>query len=122
MEHDQLKELLKKIETAERIDPQLESAVLDVLNNAFPEKAIWKAHQAKILEATDEVLRLVAIVLPNWSISLKGFADEVDGHWTCTLRESGVLDDDETIGIGRAPNLSLAIIAALLEVIILRKE
>ncbi len=122
MEHNQLKDLLEKIEKAETIDQELETAVLDGMNNAFPEKAVWKAHQSKSLEATDEVLRLLAILLPDWSISLKGFANDEDGRWTCTLRESGVLDDDEVIGIGRSPNLPLAIIAALLEVTILRKE
>lgn len=122
MEHGQLTELLEKIETAEQLDQELESAVLDGMNSAFPGKAVWTAHQAKILEATDEVLRLVDIVLPNWSISLKGFANEADGRWTCTLRETGVLDNDEMIGIGRAPNLPLAIIAALLKVTILRTD
>ena len=122
MKHDKLTALLEQIETAERLDQDLEKAILDGMNSAFPQKEIWKAHQTKKTVATDEVLRLVDIVLPNWSISLKGFANDEDGRWKCTLRESGVLDDDEIIGIGRAPHISLAIIAALLKVTIQRQE
>lgn len=122
MEQDQLTDLLAKVEAVERLDQELESAVLDGMTSAFPGKAVWSAHQTKTLEATDEVLRLINIVLPNWSISLKGTADEADGRWTCTLRETGVLDNDEIIGIGRAPNLPLAIIAAMLKVTILQKR
>ena len=122
MENVQLQELLEKIEAAERLDQELESAVLDGMNNAFPGKAVWSAHRDRVLEATDEVLRLVDIILPDWSITLKGFANEANGRWTCTLREGGVLDNDEVIGVGSAPNLPLAIIAALLKVTILRND
>ncbi len=122
MEHDLLKDLLETIENADRLDPDLEVAVLDGMNAAFPGKAIWAAHQPSPLEATDEVLRLVDIVLPNWSISLTGLANETDGRWTCTLREIGVLDNDEIIGVGKAPSISLAIIAAVLKVAILRAK
>ena len=66
MEHDQLKELLKKIETAEQLDQELESAVLDGMNNAFPGKAVWTAHQAKILEAKDISIRIVS--MPSWEL------------------------------------------------------
>ncbi len=122
MEHDLLKGLMEKIENAERLDPELEEAVLDGMNAAFPGKAVWAAHQPSPLEATDEVLRLVDTVLPNWSISLTGLANETDGRWTCTLRETGVLDNDEIIGVGKAPSISLAIIAATLKIAILRDK
>lgn len=122
MEHDLLMGLMEKIENADRLDPELEEVVLDGMNAAFPGKAVWAAHQASPLEATDEVLRLVDTVLPNWSISLTGHTNNEDGRWTCTLRETGVLDNDEMIGVGKAPSISLAIIAATLKIAILRDK
>ncbi len=122
MEHNPLKDLMEKIENADRLDAELEVAVLDGMNAAYPGKAVWAAHQASPLEATDEVLRLVDTVLPNWSISLTGLANDEDGRWTCTLRETGVLDNDEMIGVGKAPSISLAIIAAILNISILRDK
>jgi len=122
MKHDQLKHLMEKIEDADQLDSELEAAVLDGMNTAFPGKAVWAAHQENPLEATDEILRLMDIVLPNWSISLTGLANETNGRWVCTLRETGGLDNDAMIGIGKAPTISLAIIAAMLKIAIIRNK
>lgn len=69
------------------------------------------------LASTEMVLHLTDLVVPGWTIQLRGKAIEPDGHWSCTLRSSGSRDNDEYIGRGQAPNLTSAILAATLRVI-----
>lgn len=64
---------------------------------------------------------LIGQTLPGWSMAIEGMV-AVGGGWTCTLRDTGLRDDDEVIGIGTAAIPPLAIILALLQVLIIRSN
>jgi hypothetical protein len=122
MDHDQMQKLAERIERASTIDPELASQIFEGLKSAFPDESRAMEPEASLIESTDSVLELIDTMLPGWEISLRGFAREPDGHWRCTLRESTASDDDEVIGIGRAPALPLAMLLALLRIADLRLQ
>jgi len=68
------------------------------------------------LEPVEEVLHLIDLCLPGWSIQLTGKAMEPDGHWRCSLRETRGSDEIEIVGLGTGPVVALALLEALLNV------
>lgn len=68
------------------------------------------------LDSTDQIFSLVHLMLPGWTISLKGKAWKPNGHWVCSLRKTSSRDNDEFVGVGRAPTLPHALLSALLRV------
>jgi hypothetical protein len=116
MNRDQMQALAARIEGAASLDLDLAVATLEGLRTALPQARSDLRPGA--VESTDAALHLVARLLPDWSVALSGTAHEPEGHWTCTLRPSGARDDEEVIGIGRAPTPPLALIAALLRVVV----
>ena len=88
---------------------------LEALAHTFP-GATAEVDAASLLGSTDAALRLVDAALTGWDIMLQGVAREPDGHWICTLRRMRSSDDDEVLGVGRAPALPHAICGALLHV------
>ena len=63
---------------------------------------------------TQEAIHIADEAYPNWVINLHGRANDKDGHWRCTLRETDAFDKDAVIGAGRSPVLSQAILAAVI--------
>ncbi len=120
MNRDQVQALADRIQGAAALDLDLAVATLEGLRTALPRAA--SDLRPSVVESTDAALHLVARTLPNWSVALSGTAHESDGHWTCTLRPSGARDDEEVIGIGRAPTAPLALIVALLHVVIIQAK
>jgi hypothetical protein len=116
MNRDQMQALANRIEGAASLELDLAVATLEGLRAALPQAG--SDLRPGVVESTDAALHLVARALPNWSVALSGTAHEPAGRWTCTLRPSGARDDEEVIGIGRAPTPPLALIAALLRVVI----
>ncbi len=110
-----LLELADKIEAALEVDPALAQEVFDAIN------ALEATGEAELavsnLDSTDELLSLVTVVLPGWTIGLKGKAWQPNGHWTCSLRKTSSRDSDEYIGVGRAATLPHALLGALLRVL-----
>ena len=53
--------------------------------------------------STDALLHAIDLIVPSWSIHLRGSALEPDGHWQCTLRRSEDRDNDEFVGTGKGP-------------------
>ncbi|MDI3338086.1 hypothetical protein QKW60_16885 [Defluviimonas aestuarii] len=102
------------------LSPETAAAVLALIRPLVPVKDRWPADRMPAIQSSDEVIHLVDLALPDWSISLKGRTNDTDGHWTCTLRRSDTLDDDLLIGIGRGPALPRAILAAMVRVAALR--
>jgi hypothetical protein len=88
---------------------------------AFPDRPVWRGAELRALGSTDAVLGLVAEALPSWSVHVSGHSAASAGRWTCTIRETGVRDDDELIGVGKAATLPDAVTAALLRIIALRE-
>ena len=77
----------------------------------------------KDLGTTEGAILIADDAFPNWSVNIHGRANNKDGHWHCTLRESDGRDNDAAIGSGRSPVLAQAILAAVLRVsMILKKE
>lgn len=114
MKSDQMQALLDRIEGASSLEVELAVETLEGLSAALPQARADL--RPGMVESTDSALHLVTRTLPNWSVALSGTAHEPDGRWTCTLRPSGARDDEEVIGIGRAPTAPLALIAALIRV------
>jgi hypothetical protein len=58
---------------------------------------------------------------PNWSIHIRGRANDRDGRWRCTLRENDNRDSDAVIGIGWSPVLGQAVLAAVIRLTMAQK-
>lgn len=106
--------LAEKVERAEQDSRVLASEVAEALSGAFPDVRRGDVPDAALLDATEAALHVVHRAVPGWEISLRGVALEPDGHWHCTLRETGETDDDAVIGFAEAPSPPRAVIAALL--------
>ncbi|HPG22125.1 MAG TPA: hypothetical protein PLH75_04995 [Amaricoccus sp.] len=118
MSGKEIQALVDRIEAASHADLPLGLAVLEGL--AASGHAAGAT--AGVADSADAALRLVASELPGWSVSLSGAARLPDSQWTCTLRESGARDDDEVIGVARAPTAALALVGALLRVFAIRQK
>lgn len=74
------------------------------------------------LATTDGALLVADEAYPNWSVNIHGRANDRDGHWRCTLRESDSRDNDLAVGHGRSPVLAQSILAALLRLSMVLKK
>jgi hypothetical protein len=108
-----LQALSTRVNTAEDIDQALLREAAEELRAVFPHAP---EHPELLSEPTEAVLWLVDRCLPGWTITLRGTATEPDGHWHCSLRQSGDRDDDAVIGNATAPTVSLALLRALVAV------
>ena len=120
MNVEQIHDLVERIETAEWPDAALGAAVLESVKSVCPDQAGLITPESRLLESTDAALHLVTLKVPEWSITLQGYAHEPDSQWTCTIREGTVSDDDDLIGIGKGPTPSLALLSALLRIGVIR--
>ncbi|MES2915277.1 MAG: hypothetical protein V4753_09190 [Pseudomonadota bacterium] len=67
-------------------------------------------------ELVGQLLHAIDLCLPGWTIQLTGKAQEPDGHWRCSLRETRGSDEIEVIGIGTGRVVEVALLEALLHV------
>lgn len=111
--------LAARIESGTDMDSATADATISALRGLLPEGA-----QVGIgkFESSDAVVRLIDEALPTWSITAEGIANDRNGHWHCYLRRSRGRDNDEMIGIGKGPQLRLALLAALLRVLAYRAQ
>jgi hypothetical protein len=122
METKSLASVIEKIKQAGKVDADLFTQAVEAMKAAFPNEDFADAEHLIERDPTEAVLSLVEEHLPNWTISLRGKAREIDGEWTCTLRKSGSRDDDAVIGLGSGPTLSLAVLSAILKASLWRAE
>lgn len=108
--------LADRIETTAGKTHLVGGEVIRALNAAFGSAASAFEDEQALLQSTDAALRAIDATIPGWEISVRGLASEPDGHWTCSLREASVTDDDAVIGLGRSPVLANSLIAALLRI------
>ena len=120
MTKEELHALAARLEGGEGLDPEGAGRVAGLIGAAFPNRPVWQSSHAVALHSTDAVPCLVAEALPSWSVHVTGHSARAAGRWTCTIRETGVRDDDELIGVGKADTLPYAVMVALLKVIELR--
>lgn len=66
------------------------------------------------ISTTDGAMVVADQAFPNWVVHIHGRANDRDGHWHCTLRETDARDNDSAIGSGRSPVLAQAVLAAVL--------
>lgn len=92
------------------------------LASAWPPTEAVPAFDPDLTESFDKAFALIGQTLPEWKVVLQGVAATARGDWICTLRESGLRDDVEVIGVGRAATAPLAMIVALLQVLISRSK
>ena len=115
MTEDQLTALEQRLAAAAPAD--LAAMAVGWLESAWPKDGQSPAFDPALAVSLDKALQLTVETFPNWVIALQGTAHPTIGHWTCTLRKSGLRDDYEMIGIGSAPTAPLAMIMALQRVI-----
>lgn len=116
----ELLELADRLETAESLGTDLSLQALLALRESFPTEAAAGHVAADIVTSSDALVEMVNAALPGWHFSIHGRARHTLGAWSCSLRRSDVLDDDEILGTGEARSLSLAILAAVFRVAALR--
>jgi hypothetical protein len=111
MKDPELDILIKELETVREISIADFDGVLHALAFLLPAVALPDASR---IGTTDQAILIADEAYPNWSIHIRGRANDSDGHWRCTLRENDSRDSDAAIGTGRSPVLGQAILAALL--------
>ena len=121
MARQELHAAAARIEAGEVPDREMAGQIADLLASAVPGRPLWRGAMAGALGSTDAALALVAEALPSWSVHLSGASATVAERWTCTIRETGVRDDDELIGVGKAETPAAAVAAALLKAIAMRR-
>jgi hypothetical protein len=105
--------VMTRVKGASALDSPLLAEVTGVVRRVFPSVP---APAKPVLEPVEEVLHLIDLALPGWSIQLTGKATEPDGHWRCSLRETRGSDEIEVVGLGTGPVVALAMLEALLSV------
>ena len=116
MAYAELRTLAAKVEVAESFGADLAAEVDQGLRARYP----WADREGYIPDgigsSTDALAALVVAVLPGWHFSIHGRARPLTGPWSCSLRRSDVLDNDEVVGVSEACSLSQAVLAAILQV------
>lgn len=120
MTKDDLHQLAATLELDDSTGADDAGRLMRAIGDAFPGRSLPQTPRGNAFGSTDALLALVAGELPSWSLHLSGASATVKGRWTCTIRETGVRDDDELIGVGKAASPARAVAAALLKVIALR--
>lgn len=97
-------------------EPTVTAAVLDeaavLVRRVFP-----KTPEVTVGDdLVGQLLHMIDVCLPGWTIQLTGKAQEPDGHWRCSLRETRGSDEVEVIGLGTGRAVDLALLEALLHV------
>ncbi|MCU0902510.1 MAG: hypothetical protein MUE83_01370 [Tabrizicola sp.] len=105
--------VMQRVKSAAALDNALLTEAAGVVRRVFPSVP---APRNPVLEPLEEVLHLVDLALPGWSIQLTGKAIEPNGHWRCSLRETRGSDEIDLVGLGTGPVAALALLEALLNV------
>jgi hypothetical protein len=116
MAQDELLDLAKQVESVRALDARLGAAALHALRAGFPAEAAAGLIPDGAASSADALLALAMAALPGWHFKIHGKARPA-GEWTCSLRRSDVLDDDEILGTGDADSLPLALLAAVLRIL-----
>ncbi len=116
MAQNELLALATQVESVRGMDAKLGAAVLHALRAGFPAEAAVGLIPDGAATSADSLLALVMAALPGWHYKIHGKARPA-GEWTCSLRRSDVLDDDEILGTGDADSLPQALLAAVLRIV-----
>lgn len=122
MNDPELEILIERLETGANLTVADFDAVVHALAFLVPGAAAKESAVAERIGSADGAIHVVDDAFPNWVITLRGRANDKDGHWRCTLRESDSRDSDAAIGSGRSPVLAQAILAAVLRLAMILKK
>lgn len=113
MSKTEISALMTRVKAAASLDDNLLAEAAAALRRVFPKVS---APSTSAGEPVEQALHLVDICLPGWTIQLTGKAQEPNGHWRCSLRQSRGSDEDEVIGLGSGTMVAMALVEALLDV------
>jgi hypothetical protein len=114
MKSPELDALIMELETRHDLSVADFEGVAHGLAFLLPETIRLDSHLAQRLGTSDEAIRIADHAFPDWAVHIHGRANDKDGHWRCTLRESDSRDNDAVIGTGRSPVLGQAILSAVM--------
>ncbi|MCK0097398.1 hypothetical protein MWU60_17610 [Yoonia sp. F2084L] len=118
MQDPELDVLIKELETTRDMSIADFDGVIRALAFLLPKVDLPAADRIGL---TDQAILIADEAYPNWSIHIRGRANDRDGHWHCTLRENDSRDSDAIIGIGHAAVLGQAILAAVMRLAMVQK-
>jgi hypothetical protein len=114
MKDPELDILINELESQTDLTMADYDGIAHALNYLLPDSVSDEATAPQRISTTDGAMLVADDAYPNWAVHIHGRANDRDGHWRCTLRESDIRDSDAAIGAGRSPVLSQAILAAVL--------
>lgn len=122
MKDPELDILIAELETNRAMTIAGFDGVVHALAYLLPDTITPGTVRATQIDTTDEAMLIADDAYPNWSVHIRGRANDKDGHWRCTLRESDSKDSDSVIGTGRSPVLAQAILAAVMRLAMAQKK
>ncbi|OAN77316.1 hypothetical protein A8B78_14400 [Jannaschia sp. EhC01] len=114
MKDPELDVLISQLETRSDLSIAEFDAVIGAFAFLLPGKLPENVATPQRAATTDGAMLIADEAYPNWTVHIHGRANDRDGHWHCTLRESDTRDSDAAIGSGRSAVLAQAILAATL--------
>lgn len=114
MQNQELQLLIETLEERSDLGPADFDGVAHALGFLLPEVPIDSQSLGHPIDSADGAVLIADRAYPNWSIHIRGRANDKDGHWRCTLREGDTRDNDAVVGAGRSPVLAQAILAAVM--------
>lgn len=112
MKDPELTVLIEELETRSDLSVADFDGIARGLTFLFSDRESLAGLSAQDVSGAEQAIHIADLAFPNWSVNIHGRANEKDGHWRCSLRESDTKDNDAVIGFGRSPVLSQAILAA----------
>lgn len=113
MSKHEIQDLIRSLKGIETLEAARVAQAADALRRVFPATPDPATGGA---DPVHQLLHMVDVCLPGWTIQLTGKASEPDGHWRCSLRETRGSDEVEVIGLGTGRVVELALLEALLHV------
>lgn len=114
MKDPELDILINQLETCADLSIAEFDAVSGALGFLLSDGSLDTEPTPQRIATTDGAMLITDEAYPNWTVHIHGRANDKNGHWHCTLRESDTRDNDAVIGSGRSPVLAQAILAATL--------
>lgn len=112
-----LKALADALEAESEVSPEAAENIAAALRGRLPDEIV-DAMDAKALNQTDFVLKMLDAGLHGWVIHTTGRARIPNGAWNCSLRKSDSRGDDAFLGHAKGPNLPNVLMAAMLRTLV----
>lgn len=87
MKDQELQILIDELEQRSDMSPADFDGVAHALAYLLPDVAAETKNIGETIGTADGAILIVDHAYPNWSIHIRGRANDKDGHWRCSLRE-----------------------------------